>query len=160
MEIITLKRKISILPKFLDSNIREHIYDEIKKRFSGMCSKEHGYILEIKSLESFQTNTMGVSCHYPNFITTFKVLKLQPIVGNVLESIITMPFEGGILAESGPLAIMIPEGFTNGYVFDHSSSSFINIENDRINIGSSIKVKLTQSEYVENGYKCIGEIVE
>ncbi len=159
MESVTLKRKITVLPKCLDSNIREHIYDEIKKRFLGMCSKEHGYILEIQSLDSFETSTMGVSCHYPNFITTFRVLKLQPVVGNVLESKITMPFEEGILAEVGPLAIMIPEGFTNGYVFDHSSSSFINIDNDKINIGSSIKVKLTQSEYIENGYKCIGEIV-
>jgi DNA-directed RNA polymerase subunit E'/Rpb7 len=160
MEIITLKRKILIPPNLLDSNIREHLYDEIKKRFLRSCSKEHGYILEIKSLDSYETSTMGVSCHYPNFMTTFTVLKLQPIVGSILESKITMPFEEGILADSGPLAIMIPKGCTNGYVFDHSSSSFINLDNDRLNIGSSIKVQLTQCEYTEKSYKCIGKIME
>ena len=158
METKIITRRICLNDRFLDHNIRDHMLCELTTMTKNECTKEYGYILSINTLDKILSHEIGRANGGNIFTLKFKADTLNPVVGKEVTGVVFHVFAIGIFINvMGKQKILVPVTSLKNYVFNELTSIYEHSENsDIINVGDSIIVTITDSQYNSGGFSCLG----
>lgn len=157
---VVIEKRICIEQDKLDTNISKYILEKIQKMVKNECTKENGYILDVKRMIEIKDNYISnVNCD-TIFVVTFEVETLKPEVGKHLEGEVFMVFGSGIFINvKNKQKILIPITTLKDYVFNSEEKCFIKGEK-KIEIGDNLKVVVTGVKYTKHSFHCFGNMIE
>ena len=148
-----LYKKVAIEPRYLNKNIEKYILNNLKLNLEGKCIKE-GFVQpdSIKIVRRSVGKTYG--CDFSGNIVydiVYSAKICNPVENDIISCVIKNINKLGILAENGPLSIIIAKQY------HQDKSIFKNIE-----IGDYINIKVLGKKYELNDFKIsvIGQIVQ
>lgn len=159
MEEMEIIERIFLEPEFLTDDIKNNIFNKIKKKFEGYCNYEYGYFVKIIEIINILDNWVSNVTHNVIFKVKFKAVILRPEKEKILECNVKMIFQHGIFMEINKLKLLIPIGCLKNYEYDKNSGTFIS-KKKTIKITDVVKVKIKDVRYENKNFSCIGEIVE
>ena len=165
MSVISIiSKNIVIEPKYLDYNIKEYVYSELKKKYERTCCDEYGLIIDINEClhmdNIINKDSIGIT-----FTIKFKALTLKPIQGMELSFIPSLIQQKGIFGKLynkyNNVQFFIPENSLNnsGYFFNQDENYFKN-ENDIINNESEVNIIIDKIQYDTTKYNCITKLIK
>ena len=133
-----LIKTISIPPIMLNNDLNKHIYDNLKNKIEGKCTKE-GYIKEgsikiISKSNGFFSGSLFTGV--VNFNITFSADVCRPVKGDIINCEVKYINKLGIQAELGSLLIIIAKEF------HEDKSIFKNIKQ-----GDQIEIEVIDSKF-------------
>ena len=160
MDYVTLEKRVCIDNDKLNKNIYEHILTKIKESTVNNCTKEHGYILDIKKIINIKDNYISnVNCD-TIFLVEFLAETLKPEIGKKFDGQVCMIFPGGIFLNiRDKQKVLIPISTLNKYTYDPINKNF---KHDKkiIKEGDTIKVEITGTKYSKQSFSCFGNMIE
>lgn len=160
MDSIIMERRVCIDSEYLYSDLRIHILNKLKENIINECTKDHGYILDIKKLLKIKDNYISnVNCDNI-FLVEFLAETLKPEIGKRFDGEVCMVFPGGIFLNiKGKQKVLIPITTLNKYIYDSVNKS---CKKDKkiIKEGDTIKVEITGTKYSKQSFSCFGNMVE
>lgn len=156
----TITQKISIQAMYLDSNIKLHLLNKIKKSMEGKCTFNDGYIIEVKRIISIGDNTIGCANSLVIFNVTYEAEVLKPEDGSILTGKVCMVFQHGIFVDiRGKMKVLVPAASISGYVYQEDKNVFIKndkiIENDL-----DVSIEIMKTKYEKKQFSCIGKLIK
>lgn len=152
-----INQKISIDPKFLDSEIKNHLFNKLQKTMIGKCSLEYGYILKINKIISIEDNLIAPANSLVIFNVIYEADILKPEVGQELVGTVCMIFKHGIFVDIyEKMKILIPSSSMESYIF--KNSCFVS-DNTKISVGINVKIKIVMIKYEKKNFSCIGKLM-
>lgn len=162
-EIIRLEKKISLPSEFLDQKIRSHLLNRVRDVFKNDCTKEYGYILNIKKLLQIKSNYISSVNSENMFHVELKAEVVKPEIGKIFEDEICMIFNGGIFINVyNKFKVLIPINYISEYNFQAKDRTFQHSTDEKkiIKEGDIIKVKINGIKYANKQFSCFGEMIE
>ena len=158
--IVNIDQKISIDPKFLDSNISYHILQKIRQNMEGKCTLDYGYIISVNKIVELGENIVAPANSLVVYDVKYEAVTIKPEKGMELSGEICMVFQHGVFADIlKKLKVLIPVGSMEEYTF--SGDSFVSKEDDEnIEVGSEVNIRITMVKYEKKSFSCIGELVK
>jgi DNA-directed RNA polymerase subunit E'/Rpb7 len=154
-----IHRNVCLEPRFMDKNIMNHLLAKIKVSTRDECSKEHGYILDVKTVKIISNN---ISSANSDIVLKVEMVAdtLKPKEGDIISGKVCMIFQSGIFVDiSGKLKILIPLSELAGYELDGTSTHYARgmseIKKDDI-----VKVKIKATKYDKRSFSCFGSLVD
>lgn len=155
--IITIHQKVSIDPKYLDSNISYHILQRIRSIMEDTCSLNYGYIISVNKIIKLGSNIIAPANSLVVYDVTYEAETILPSPGLVLDGHVCMIFENGILVDiCGKTQILVPLENMEGYKFNNNS--FEHTDKDEISLGCNVMIIITMVKYDKKEFKCIGKL--
>lgn len=149
----TIERRVYISPKYLNSDINQHIFDEISRTILNECTKKYGHILSIKRIIDI------VNVEDTIFKVKFEAETLKPEPENIFTGVVCMVYKDGIFVNiCNKQKMLLPSITIKGYVFDEVNSEYVNGKK-RIKEGDEIKIMVTASKYNNKNFSCVGSLV-
>jgi DNA-directed RNA polymerase subunit E'/Rpb7 len=160
MDYVTLEKRVCIDNDKLNKNIHEHILTKLKESTINDCTKEHGYILDIKKIINIKDNYISnVNCD-TIFLVEFLAQTLKPEIGKKFDGQVCMVFPGGIFLNiKDKQKVLIPISTLNNYTYDLINKNFKNFKKI-IKEGDTIKVEITGTKYSKQSFSCFGNMIE
>jgi len=147
-----IKRRVYLEPKYLDSNIRQHMLEEIKRITAQECSKEYGYILSVNRIVNMVNDNGTI------FTVTFEANTLKPEPGKQMTGIVCMVYNDGIFIDiANKQKMLVPAVTLTGYEFDSELSSYVGDEHT-ITKGDELDVIVTATKYSNGQFSCFGSL--
>ena len=160
MEIITLEEKISLHPKYVNSNINKYLYDKLNLDYKNKCLQKSGYILDIYPDFTILDNNIYSSTNSIILNVRIKMKVLKPEVGTKLKVVVLHVLKNGILTEcQNVLKIFIPSNNINNMKFDSLKNCFTYNETT-INRTDTIEIEISKVRYENNKFDCIGIFIK
>jgi DNA-directed RNA polymerase subunit E'/Rpb7 len=135
-----LLKKIIVKSKFLNENINEYIFNHLKEKVEGKCIDE-GYI-KADSIKIIKKSVgMLLGSRFTGDVTyeiAYTADICNPVIGNVLLCKVKFINKLGILANNGPLSIIIGRQMNKSDIFNN------------VNIGDTIKVEVVTKKFSLN----------
>lgn len=157
-EIITTKASISY--DLLNANLDDNIFKKLYTLYNGTCSKEYGYILNVKRLVSINDNIISSSNSNIIFDVSLEIEYIKPVLNQILTGKISMIFEKGLFIDIiDKFKILLPSINIPDYIYDKDKF----LTKDRKHIlskGDIIKIIITQLKYENHQFKCIGKLYD
>jgi DNA-directed RNA polymerase subunit E'/Rpb7 len=122
------------------------IKDNIDK-FKKTCTREHGIIIDILKYDIFE-NTIYINNSHLGYSVNINITYLKPINNTIVTAKISEIFSTGIL-----LHIV-----HNDIIYDNYKI-FIKDYKGAEKIGENLKVKIVDSKYSQQSYKCVGKVL-
>src|SRR6056300_111714 len=117
----TIERRVYINPKYLNSDINKHIFDEVSRTSLNECTKKYGHILSIKHIIDI------VNIEDTIFKVKFEAETLKPEPKNIFTGVVCMVYKDGIFVNiCNKQKMLIPSLTIKGYVFDEVKSEYVN----------------------------------
>ena len=157
-----IEKRICLECKFLDSNIMDHLLQELKKTCENECSEKYGYILNINKIIKIKDHKIGRANCGNIFIINFEAEILKPDLGNKFIAKVCMIYKDGIFVIiKNKQKMLIPRNNIIKYNFNEHNNTYINKNdnNDTIKINDEIQVIVTASKYNKKNFSCFGSIV-
>jgi DNA-directed RNA polymerase subunit E'/Rpb7 len=88
---VLIQRRVCLEPRFLDSNIRQHILDKVSEDVSEECTQKNGYILNVSRIVRIISSEGAI------FIVELEAETFKPIGGAEVEGTVCMVYQDGIL---------------------------------------------------------------
>jgi DNA-directed RNA polymerase subunit E'/Rpb7 len=154
---IIVQKRICLEPEFLNSKLKQNIFDKLKKSTMNECSKEFGYILNIVRLVKIIDNYVSNASSEIVFEVMFEIETLKPEIGKVFTGDVCMVFVGGIFLNiKNKIKVLIPITTMKEYKFDQALKIF---KKDKtvIKQGDILNVKITGIKYSKKNYSCFGK---
>jgi DNA-directed RNA polymerase subunit E'/Rpb7 len=156
----TITQKISIQAMYLDSNIKSHLLNKIKKNIESKCTFNDGYIIDVKRIISIGDNTIGCANSLVIFNVTYEAEVLKPEEGSILSGKVCMVFQHGIFVDiCSKMKVLVPANYINGYKYQEDKNVFEKngkiIENDR-----EVSIEIVKTKYEKKQFSCIGKLVK
>ncbi len=161
-KIITLEKKISLEPQYLDSNIEQHILKKLKDVSNNECSKDYGYFLKIVKLNKIINNYISSDCQII-FNVEYEVETLKPETNKIFEGTVCMIFSGGIfLTIKNKMKVLIPISSLSDFEYKQNSNNFINKKNNKETIKENdfLKISISGIKYSKSNFSCFGTLVK
>jgi DNA-directed RNA polymerase subunit E'/Rpb7 len=161
-EIIQIQKKIPLHSKFLTSDYLSDLFRIAKETFENECSKDYGYILEVKKIVKVVDNYISPVDGSNMFLIILEVVVIKPEIDKVFVDKICMIFNGGIFVNVyDKIKVLIPSNSLTKYKFDSMNKEFINIDNDKLRYRQEdlIKIKINGVKYTQKQFACFGEII-
>ena len=159
MQQIYVTNTIELTPDKLDYNIYNSLSEQLSEKFTGTCSKQHGYILNVVKINKIISNTISNTSGNAVFNVEYTCNALKPEIGKIIDFKVMMMFNHGIFASVDKLKVLIPQKELIGYRFNDADKTYSkhckNISKD-----DNIKVKITNIKYMKKEYSCIGVLKE
>jgi DNA-directed RNA polymerase II subunit RPB7 len=105
-----LRRDVLLEPKYLGSQLKEHLKKKLTAELEGQCLGKHGYVISVLDIKDDNimpgaidndTGAVNISVHY-------KVILLRPFRNEVLDTVVTVASDAnGFFANVGPLQIFV-----------------------------------------------------
>lgn len=153
----TILKSICLDYEGLDKDINSVLLRTVKKVLEKSCTKEDGYILEIKSIEKIIDNHISPSTSHIIFDLKLKCTIMKPEVGQVVTGVTKLVHQSGIFVSiHDNIVVLVPQSALQEYVFNNMSFSK---DSEKVSIGSTVVIKITAVRYEENKFKCIGQLV-
>ena len=164
MEKITIQKQVCIEPKYMDSNIMDHIVNELTRTSCKECTKDYGYIMKINRIIKIIDNYINMDSNIV-FDIKFEASCLNPKPDRILTGKVCMVFPDGVFIEvMKKMQILIPKQNINGYSFNKKTNSFVKdgTEDNPVSIseGKQFRVKITASQYNNQRFSVFGNIVD
>jgi DNA-directed RNA polymerase subunit E'/Rpb7 len=159
LDAVKIKDTICLNPEFLNSNIDNHIFDKIKECKINDCSKENGYIINIrKLLKILDNNISKVNCDLI-FTVIYEADVLKPEIGKIFTDNVCMVFSSGLFVNvMNKFKVLIPINYLENYLFENNY--FINsINKNTIKEGDKVKFEITGIKYSKKQFNCIAKIL-
>lgn len=153
MKNVIITRRVYLDPKFLDSNIMDHLLKRCSELSVGECTKEHGHILSVGRIIKVLGNEDTI------FTVQFEAETLKPKIDDKLSGKVCMLYRDGIFVQvSDKQKMLIPAILIKGYTYDDSSHTYSNGKK-KIMEGDVIQAIVTASQYSKQNFSCIGSLV-
>jgi DNA-directed RNA polymerase subunit E'/Rpb7 len=156
-EIVVLEKKISIESEFLYKNLKDHLFNKLKKIYENECTKDNGYFLKINKILKIKDNFISSNCENI-FNVEFEAETLKPEIGKKIQGIVCMIFSGGIFINvENMMKILIPESNLKEYKFYQTETSF-KYKNNIIKKDDIITVCISGVKYSKKKFSCFGTL--
>ena len=153
MKNAIITKRVYLEPKFLDSNIMEHLLKRCSEISVGECTKEYGHVLSVIKIVKVLGNEDTI------FTVEFEAETLKPTVGDTLSGKVCMLYKDGIFVQvSEKQKMLIPVVSLKGYTYDDASHTYSS-GNKKIREGDNIQAIVTASQYSKQNFSCIGSLV-
>jgi len=154
-----IHRNVCLEPRFLDQNLETHLLEKIKISTHNECSKEHGYILDVKSVKIISNKISSANSDIV-FKVEIKADTLKPKEGNIISGNVCMIFQDGIFVDiQDRLKILIPLSELGGYELDDSATHYAKGVS-QIKKGDVVQVNIKATKYDKKSFSCFGSLVE
>lgn len=148
-----IEKRIYLEPKYLDSQIKEHILNKLKELTKNECTKDHGHILSINKIINI-TSVEDTIFNVKMEVKTFKPEENMEINGTIC-----MLYKDGIFVNIyDKQKLLIPAGNAKNYVFDDENGYYISGDK-KLKVGNEINIRIIASKYRNHSFSCIGTIV-
>ena len=148
-KMINLTKTIYVEPKFLNKNVRENILQVLKDNVNEDCTKDYGYILNIK-------NYKIIKSEQDIYTLEFEARTLKPEKDKEYTCKVCMITKDGIFGViDDKQKILIPSSKMKEYKYNDIKNNFTNMESE-INIDNMLDVKVTDVMYSDKRLSCIG----
>jgi len=166
-----IQKRICLESKFLNSNIKNHIYNKLQD-LTNDCSKEHGYIIKIYPDIKIVDNSVSTATSQTICMVEFKADTLKPEINDILTGKVIMIFKDGIFLKiKDKLKVMIPcaQLSKHSYVFSKKNDIFVkeiegnleeNKKEDSIKLGDDLTIKVKGVQYDKNNFNCFGDLAK
>ena len=155
--IVVLEKKISIESEFLFKNLKEHLFDKLKKMYENECTKDNGYFLKINRILKIKDNFISSNCENI-FNIEFEAETLKPEIGKNIKGKVCMIFSGGIFINvENIMKVLIPESNLKDYKFDQTETCFKS-KNNIINKDDDITIIISGVKYSKKKFSCFGRL--
>ena len=147
-----------ISPDMMGSDWKEKVFEKITTEWTGKCTKEHGYILNISKIEKVVDQTIMRIGGKIRFTLDVWAEILKPEFGKQMEVEIDMITPHGLFCRFKMLRMLLPIGNCNGYILrqDFSSNCLVHPSTQQtIRKGGKIKVVVENVRYENDLYSCI-----
>ena len=148
-----LYKKVALEPKYLNKNVDKYLLNNLRMNLEGKCIKE-GFVEQdsINIIRRSVGKTYG--CDFSGNIIydiVYSAKICNPAENNIIRCVIKNINKLGVLAENGPLSIIVAKQY------HQDKSIFKNIE-----VGDYINVKVLGKKFELNDFKIsvIGQIVK
>jgi DNA-directed RNA polymerase subunit E'/Rpb7 len=150
--------KVSIESKYLDSDIKDHILDKLKKCMEGNCTLDNGYIIAVNKIIDIGENKIGCANSFVIFDVTYEVEILKPEKGQFMSGKVCMVFQHGIFVDvCGKMKVLIPSSSMIGYKYSSDKNLFQKDDN-KILCGIEIDIEIVMTKYEKKQFSCIGKL--
>ena len=154
----TIDQRISIESMYLDSNIKEHILNKVKKTMEGKCTFDNGYIINVNKLLKIGDNTIGCANSLVIFNITYEAEVLKPEKGQILHGKVCMVFQHGIFVDVyGKMKVLVPATSMDQYEYQQPENIFT-WGKKKIENGVDISVDIVDTKYEKKQFSCIGRL--
>lgn len=154
-----LKRNVVIPAKFFEASIEQHILDHLRGCTADECTKDIGYILNIRGIRDICGNYISPENSETIFTVEFEATTMKPEIGDILPGIVKLISPKGVFIEvNGKMKVFIPIVNLPDYVVDENQCIFIH-KTDRtkkIQKMDEIMVKITNVQYSDHKFICFG----
>jgi len=160
MTITVLERRICIEHQYLDSDIKIHLFAKIKEIMKNECTKDYGYILEVKRILKIEDNYISSANCGNVFTVLFEVENLKPEDGKQFKGKVCMIFGTGIFINiQNKQKVLIPITNLKDYIFNQTEKTFKK-GSTVIEEGNILNVYITGTRYSNKKFSCFGKLVE
>lgn len=158
--LVNIVQKVSIEPKFLDSNIAYHLLQKIKRNMEGKCTLDYGYIITVNKIVELGKNMIAPANSLVVYDVKYEAETIKPEKGMELNGEICMVFPNGVFVDVlNKLNVLIPVSSLDGYTF--FNDSFVSDKDeDNIKVGSNVNIRITMVKYEKKSFSSIGELVK
>jgi DNA-directed RNA polymerase subunit E'/Rpb7 len=156
-----IEKSICLEPEYLSKNLMQSLIEKARTTWVGKCTKEDGYIINIKSIISIKNNYISPSTTSIVFILKLSAEVLKPMIDDVLEGHATMVLQQGIFVSvEEKLNILVPFSKLDEYDFDKIDNIFKKKDEPlkTIRKGDRVEIKISAIRYEKNGFNCIGTL--
>lgn len=154
--IRTINQKVSIEPKYLDSNISNHLLKKLKDTMEGKCSLDNGYILSVNKIIKLGENMIECPNSFVIFNVIYEVTVLKPEKNQIMSGTVCMVFQHGIFVDiMGKLKVLIPATSMSELKYTLEKNSFVG-DNITISDKTDVTIKITATHYEKKQFSCIG----
>jgi DNA-directed RNA polymerase subunit E'/Rpb7 len=155
-----IKDKVSIDSMYLDSDIKDHILEKLKKNMEGKCTLNNGYIIEVTKLIDIGENSIGCANSFVIFQVTYEAEILKPEKGQYMSGKVCMVFQHGIFVDvCGKMKVLIPSASMDGYKYSSDENSFERYDNIIVN-GLELEIEIVMTKYEKKHFSCIGKLLK
>jgi len=154
-----LEKKVCIDFKYLGKDLKKSLLEKAKSVFINECSKDNGYILDIKKIIKIKDNYISNVNSDVIFILDIDVDTLKPEINDILSDKVSMVFGGGLfISIKDKIKVLIPVNSLHGYTFDQSTKTFVK-DKKIIKENDVVKVKISGVKYSNKNFSCFGELI-
>lgn len=154
-----IEKNIYIHSKYFGKNIRENIAEEVKRKFSNYCDKDHGYIIHIHDKITIIGNIVAPSGMGAFFNVIFYADTLKPSIGAKYRGRVCMLFPNGIFVDvKEKLKVLLPVEKMGEYKYKDNDNIFKKGKN-KIEIDSEVELEITSIKYEKQNFQCIGKLL-
>lgn len=158
MQCVNIEKRVCLNSKYLTTNIMKHLLDKISESSLDNCSKEYGYILNIKKINNIISHEIGRANTDNIFNINFEVEIFKPEKDLEVVGTICMMFKDGIFIDIfNKQKMLIPVSTLSNYTFDNNIYSDKN--GKQLNINDNINAIITAVMFTNKKYSCFGRIV-
>lgn len=160
--IITINKRICINPEFLGKTLNKNIFDFLKEITKNECTRDNGYIIDVKKLNKIKNNYIsGNNCELI-FEVEILVEILKPEINKIFKDRVCMIFSGGIFIDvKGKFKVLIPLSSLENFVFNQEKKNFTNTKTSLVIKESDlIDVKITGVKFSKKNFSCFGEFLK
>jgi DNA-directed RNA polymerase subunit E'/Rpb7 len=155
-----IEQKVSIESKYLDSSIKDHILNKLKKTMEGKCTFENGYIIDVKKIIKLGDNKIGCANSLIIFNVTYEACVLKPVKGDILKGCVCMVFQHGIFVDVYKMKVLIPTTSMLSYIYNKSKNIFESDNDSSIIQGIELTIEIVMIKYEKKQFSCIGKLHE
>ena len=155
--MVNISQKVSIECKYLDSNIKQHIFNKLVTVMKGVCTLEYGYIINIIKIVDIGNNKISASSSLAIFNVIYEADTLKPLVGSVFKGNVCMIFENGFMVNiKDKMKVFVPNYLLTN--FKYISGNFVN---DKFTIyeNTVLNIEIIMIKYEKKEYSCIGKYI-
>lgn len=154
-----IEQRVCVDNHDLTSNIKECILQKVKDISIGTCSKENGYILDVKRVVKIKDNYISsVNCE-SIFIVSVEVETLKPENGKAFDGEVCMIFSGGVFLNiKDKQKVLIPITNLKEYTYSQACKTFKK-DKETIKEGDKLRVLITGTKYFKQAFSCFGTLV-
>lgn len=159
MGIDLITKRIVLDDQYLDKNINFHLFNKLKDLAKNDCSKEYGYIIEVKRIKKILDNYISNVNSELIFIVLFEAETIKPIVNSIFEDEVYLALKGGIFFEiKNKFKVLIPPSSLIDYTFNPETKEYFK-GSQTIKKGSKCRLKITGVRYMNKNFDCFGELL-
>ena len=157
--ITIIEKKICLESKHLYYDLNENLLNKTREVCINECSKEIGYILDVKRIIKIKDNYISNVNSSVIFVIDIEVESLIPYLNNIYTDKVCMIFSGGLfMTINDKIKVLIPANSMEEYTFD-INKVFKGPEKQIIKENDIIKVKITGIKYSKKNFSCFGEFI-
>jgi len=138
-------------------DINRYICEKLEEKV-GSCTKERGYITAIvyplskihHNLVSRQTGNVIVNVSY-------EIETVKPCIGMICTALVNIVHKEGLFARMDYVDIIVPATTFDEHLWTCKENQFVN-DDCTIEVGSWIKVQITNVRYTNSNFQCIAKI--
>ena len=147
-----IQRRVSLGPRYLDSDIMSHLLREASSKSTSECTKEHGYIINVSRILRI------ISCEDTLFTVELEAETFKPCGGMSVNGSVCMVYKDGIFIDIlKRQKMLIPTSTLKGYEFDEETQSFSDGK-QVLAVGDTVSAVVTAAKYNGGKFSCFGSL--